>query len=192
MSQSGPSTVAVLALALAAQGTVADAQVAARAPSTISRDGCSYDACALRIEGKRIVRGRSGEVVLRLGPYTDVTHRVDWLSDSARAHAAMYKPRRSTAANLRLLAWGTNIASAVLGYQVYRDYKRQADEITAQQEAGGPVTTRIDLDQSKLLFSGALSVGGLVVRLIAGRIDEAARTQLARAVWWHNHEIRRD
>jgi hypothetical protein len=183
MSRRALPTAITLVLLSAAPGAVGAAQAG------VSRAACSYDDCALRVEGKRIVRGRSGDVVLRLGPYTDA-RRVEWLSDSARAHAAMYQPRRSTAANLRLLAWGTNIASAVLGYTVYRDYKRQADAISDQQDAGVPVTTRIELDQSTLLISGALSTAGLVARWTAGRIDEAARTQLARAVWWHNREIR--
>lgn len=183
MSHPGLPAAVALILLSAALSAVGGAQV-----STAACRG--YDACALRVEGKRIVRGTSAELVLRMSPYTDVARRVDWLSDSARAYAAKYQPRRAMAANLRLLAWGTTIASSILGYQVYRDYKRQADAVTAQQRAGVPVTARIELDQSKLTVGSVLSATGFVAAWTAGRIETAARTQLARAVWWHNREIR--
>jgi len=153
---------------------------------------CGYSECALRIDQKRIVRGQRGDVVVRLDPYVDVTRGVDWLSDSARAHAARYGPRRSTAANLRLVAWALTITSGVLGYQVYHDYQRQADVVSAQQAAGGPVTARLELDRSKLFASSALSFGAFAAGWIAGRLNEAARTELARAVWWHNRALRPD
>src|SRR5919108_868452 len=105
-----------LVVALTALGEVAGAQAR-----------CGYSECALRVDEKRIVRGQSGEVLVRLRPYTSVTNRVHWLSDSARVHAERYGVRRSTAANLRLLAWGMTIASGVLGYQVYHHYQQQAD-----------------------------------------------------------------
>jgi hypothetical protein len=183
MSRSGLPTALGLILFSAALSAVGSAQ----APTGTR---CSDDTCALRVEGKRLVRGTSGELVLRITPYTDVARRVDWLSDSARIYASKYQPRRAMAANLRLLAWGTTIAASILGYQVHRDYKRQADAVTAQQRAGVPVTARIELDQSKLTVASVLSATGLVASWSAGRIETAARTQLARAVWWHNREIR--
>ena len=177
----------VATLALTMLSAAASADASAQVAATTCR---GYDACALRVEGKRIVRGPSGELVLRMSPYTDVAQRVDWLSDSARAHASKYQPRRAMAANLRLLAWGTTIASSILGYQVYRDYKRQADEVTAQQRAGVPVTATIKLNQSKLTAGSVLSATGFVASWTAGRVETSARTQLARAVWWHNREVR--
>jgi hypothetical protein len=149
-----------------------------------------YTQCALRVDQKRIMRGQSGEVLLRLGPYTSVTNRVEWLSDSARVHAERYGVRRSTAANLRLLAWGMTITSVVLGAQVYRNYHRQADRIQAQQDAGGPVTERLELEKSKLAVGSALSIGAFGVGWIAGRVNEDARAELSRAIWWHNRELR--
>ena len=181
MSRSGLPTAAALILSL---GAVGGAQV------TSPGARCGYEACALRVEGKRLVRAAGGELVLRMGPRTDVARRVEWLSDSARVYASRYQPRRAMAANLRLLAWGTTIAASILGYQVHRDYKRQADAVTAQQRAGVPVTARIELDQSKLTVASVLSATGLVASWSAGRIETAARTHLARAVWWHNREIR--
>jgi hypothetical protein len=182
MSRTGLSVFVALAPISIALAAVAGAQAA----DPTCR---GYDGCALRVEGKRIVRGR-GEVVLRMRPYTDVAHRIDWLSDSARFYASRYQPRRALAANLRLFAWGTAIASSILGYQVYRDYKDQADAVTAQQRAGVPVTARIDLDQAKLTASSLLSAAGFIASWSAGRIETRARSQLARAVWWHNREIR--
>jgi hypothetical protein len=151
---------------------------------------CGYAECALRVDRKRIVQGQSGEVLVRLGPYTGVANRVNWLSDSARVHAERYGVRRSTAASLRLLAWGMSIGSAVLGYHVYDRYHEQADRIRAQQEAGGPVTERLELDKSKLALGSALSIGAFAAGWIAGRVNEDARTELARAVWWHNRQLR--
>jgi len=170
-----------LVIALTAFGEVAGAQAR-----------CSYAECALRVDRKRIVMGQSGEVLVRLGPYTGVANRVHWLSDSARVHAERFGVRRSTAANLRLLAWGMSISSAVLGYQVYNRYHRQADRIRAQQEAGGPVTQRLELEKSKLAVGSALSIGAFFVGWFAGRVNEDARTELARAIWWHNRQLRRD
>jgi uncharacterized membrane protein YebE (DUF533 family) len=102
----------------------------------------------------------------------------------------MYRAGRSTAANLRWVALAGQVASTVLGYQVYSKYQRQADEVSAQQAAGGPVTARMDLQKTKLFTSGALSVAALVARWSAARIDNTARGRLAHAVWWHNREIR--
>ena len=183
MSRAGRPTAVALILVSVTLGAVGNAQVP-------TGSGCGYEECALRVAGKHIVRGTSGELVLRMSPYTDVARRVEWLNDSARAYASRYQPRRATAANLRLLAWGTTIASSILGYQAYHDYKRQADAVTAQQRAGVPVTARIKLDQSKLTVGSVLSVTGFVASWTAGRLETAARTQLARAVWWHNRDIR--
>jgi hypothetical protein len=183
MSRSGLSAVVALVLLSVTLTTTGSAQVAAGACR-------GYEACALRVEGKRIVRGRSRELVLRMSPYTDVARRVDWLSDSARVYASKYQPRRGMAANLRLFAWGTTIASAIIGYQVIRDYNRQADAVTAQQRAGVPVTATIKLNKSKLTAGSVLSAAGYVASWSAGRLETAARTQLARAVWWHNREVR--
>jgi hypothetical protein len=171
--------------------TIWSVAASADASAQVAAGACSgYDACALHVEGKRIVRGRSGELVLRMSPYTDVSRRVDWLSDSARVYASKYQPRRGMAANLRLFAWGTTIASAIIGYQVIRDYNRQADAVTAQQRAGVPVTATIKLNKSKLTAGSVLSAAGYVASWSAGRLETAARTQLARAVWWHNREVR--
>lgn len=150
---------------------------------------CGYADCALRVERKRIVMGESSEVLVRLGPYTSVTNRVAWLSDSARVHAERYGVRRSTSANLRLLAWGLSIGSGVLGAQVYNHYQRQADRVRAQQDAGLPVTERLTLEKSKLAASSAMSFGALVAGWIAGRVNEDARTELGRAIWWHNRQL---
>jgi len=183
-----------LVIALPTSSEVASAQAgcdqAARVLAGQTQRDQRYSQCALRIDQKRIVRGQAGEVVLRLGPYTSVTNRVEWLSDAARVHAERYGVRRSTAANLRLLAWGMTITSAVLGAQVYRNYHRQADRIQAQQDAGGPVTERLELDKSKLAVGSALSIGAFFVGWFAGRVNEDARTELARAVWWHNQQLR--
>jgi len=180
----------MLRLGLGATALVlASAQIAETAAA---QTRCRYSECALRVDSKRIVRGHPGDVVVHLGPYTDVTRRVGWLSDSARVHAARYGPRRSTAASLRLVAWGLTITSGLLGYQVYHDYERQADLVSAQQASGGPVTARLELDKSKLFASSALSAGAFVAGWMAGRLNEAARTELARAVWWHNRELRQD
>jgi hypothetical protein len=171
--------------------TILSAATSADASAQVAAGACrGYDACALRVEGKRIVRGASGELVLRMSPYTNVARRVDWLSDSARAYASKYQPRRGVAANLRLFAWGTTIASAIIGYQVIRDYNRQADAVSAQQRAGVPVTARIKLNKSMLTAGSVLSAAGYVSSWSAGRLETAARTQLARAVWWNNREIR--
>jgi hypothetical protein len=62
-----------LVVALMALGGVADAQAS-----------CAYAECALRVDQKRIVRGQSGEVLVRLGPYTGVTNRVEWLCGARR------------------------------------------------------------------------------------------------------------
>ena len=170
---------AALVVALLSLGDVAGAQAR-----------CSYNECALRVDQKRIVRGESGEVLVRLGPYTGVANRVDWLSDSARVHAARYGTQRSTAATLRILAWGMTIASGVIGYQVYHNYQRQADLVTAQQAAGGPVTARLELERGKLAVSSALSLGAFATGWMAGQVNEGARTELSRAIWWHNRQLR--
>jgi hypothetical protein len=83
-----------------------------------------------------------------------------------------------------------SIASGVLGYQVYHNYQRQADRISAQQASGGPVTERLELEKSTLAVSSALSFGAFAVAWFAGQTNEAARTELSRAIWWHNRQLR--
>jgi hypothetical protein len=149
---------------------------------------CTYDACALRLERDNIVRGMYGERVLRIRGYTDVARLVDWRTERAREEAATYVQGHRLASNLRLLGFAADVASTIISYQVYRDYRRQVREVREQQAAGGPVTTQLDLQEGKLAIGTGLTVAALVSRWSARRFDAIARAHLARAMWWHNRE----
>ena len=165
--------------------TTALAVIAASAPSTAARAQarCTYDSCALRLERDNIVRGVAGERVLRLHGYTDAARLVDWHTSIARDEAATYVAGHRLASNLRLVGFAADVASTILSYQVYRDYRRQARDVRDQQAAGGPVTTTIDLEEGKLAVATGLTVTALVTRWSARRFDAIARAHLAKAMW---------
>ena len=164
--------------------------IATAAPSVTAsaQARCTYDSCALRLERDNIVRGVSGERVLRIHGYTDVARLVDWHTSLAREEAATYVAGHRLASNLRALGFVADVASTVISYQVYRDYRRQVREVREQQAAGGPVTTQLDLQEGKLAVATGLTVAALVSRWSARRFDAIARVHLARAMWWHNRE----
>src|SRR4051812_6069916 len=71
--------------------------------------GCSYDTCALRVEpggflsGPRLLRGRSGEQVARLGMFGGGVHMLLAGPDSAAVYARRYVSNTRTSSTVGLL-----------------------------------------------------------------------------------------
>jgi hypothetical protein len=141
---------------------------------------CTYDTCALRIEGGTVVQGAVGRRVGGLGLFNGVAGRVHWSSDSALRYARSYQSNHTAAGVTRVLASAGGLAATVLLVQAYRDARDRT-------VAGGTV----GLDKSRLRTVYGVAIGSSVVSFVGGLFERRAKKQLARAIWWHNRELPR-
>ena len=156
---------ALLVAAFVAPSNTLLAQASPPSPS------CAYDQCALRLEGNRILRGASGEMVGKLGLFsaTSLSGLVSRIaSDSALAHARIFDANYGRGSILFVA--GALTGGVALGVAHAR---------SEQRLTGGTST----------VFAIALS--GLVVELVGARKLVKARNALSRAMWWHNRELAR-
>jgi hypothetical protein len=161
-------TLAIVAATLTAR------PLAAQDPAPASKPAapCSYDACALRVEEGRVLRGRQGEQVGRLRWFS-ATSLLPLVgpSDSARFYASEFD--RHYGAGARWSALG-GLADGVL----------IASLLHTTSAAGTNDRWR---GRDWLLLGGA--VVGLGASVYGEHQLKRARRGLARAIWWHNREL---
>ena len=133
---------------------------------------CTYDTCALRLQGQRLLRGTSGSRVLTLGPWraSSLRPHVAW-SDSASYHAAIFD--RHYTAGTRLTTIGL-LGTGVMGL-LYGEHLRGGEDWSD--------ATFIAHAAASALFLGLLEYGS---RRLA-----RAHGGLSRAVWWFNRDLPR-
>jgi hypothetical protein len=150
---------AVLLAALAAPHSAsAQAGGAARAPSA-----CTYETCALRIEpsffsGAKLLRGRSGEEVGRLGAFGGGVDTLLAGPDTAAALARVYVTNARRASTLGLIG-----SIAVIVAYARTDSFRDADDTSL-----------------------ALALTGLGFTIASIPFTLRAQRSLSRAVWFYN------
>ena len=141
------------------------------AQGNLPSPGCSYDQCALRLEGNRILRGASGERVGKLGVFSaaNLSALVSAVpSDSALAHARIFDANYGQGS--RLLFGG--VLTAVVALTV--DRARRDQGLTGGSWA--PL---------------AIASCGIVIEFVGARKVVRARDAFSRAIWWHNRELPR-
>ena len=121
---------------------------------------CTYDGCALRIRSGRILQGRSGASLARLGM---IPARVAVLAegnDSTRAHYQIYRARQRTGSIL-----------GVVGVVV------------------GLVGSAILNDDSDDDFGIGLLVGGFGFTMGGSLYSRSAVNHMSDAAWWYNRDF---
>jgi len=155
-------TLALVSLAFAP--LAANAQSASRAPS-----GCTYETCALRVEPRffsvpKLLRGREGVEVGKLGGFGGGVDSLLAGPDSAAAHARHYVGAIRTANSLSLLS---AVAFVVVATRTdwFRDNASDGDV--------------------------AIGVTGTVLGLASIPFRLRAEQNLSRAVWFYNAALAR-
>lgn len=164
--------IAIAIIACSVPGTVRAQYVAPVATPILA---CSYDDCALRLEGARVLRGQVGTRVgqLRVFSATRLEPLVGSASDSARLYANEFDRNYGTGA--RWAAVGGLGLGVVTAFLIDRRASRgESNEWEGRHWA---------------------MAGGLVVSIAASeygtrRLRRAHRA-LSRAIWWHNRELPR-
>ena len=141
--------------------------------SSIDRAPCSYDVCALRVEGREVLRGREGQPILRLGHFSATRlSPLIGISDSAQYYAAEFD--RHYAAGTRWAALG----DAGLGTLVYV-------LMYSEMRSSG---NREDWGSGDWAWLGGF-VLSLSISSYGNERRMRARHGLARAIWWHNRNL---
>jgi hypothetical protein len=154
--------IAALLLGLLAALPTAESQ-----GTTPTSAACTYDECALRLEGQRLLRGIQGVQVGRLTLWTGP--RLSDLvstSDSARVYARRFDANYSWGSRLAFLGGLFLAAVAVDHLRGYQGTMRREHELGVGISGGA-----------------LLLVGGLKLR----RANEG----LSRAMFWHNRNLPR-
>jgi hypothetical protein len=145
--------------------------LAAHAQSTVTRAavGCTYETCALRVEpaffgAPRLLRGREGVVVGRLGGFGGGVDTLLAGPDSAAAHTRRYVSNIRTANTLGFLS-AVAFVVVVSRTDWFRDDAEDADV--------------------------AIGVTGAVLALVSIPFRVNAERSLARAVWFYNAALAR-
>lgn len=164
-----------LVLASALVCAAATQLVAQQAGTTVAGTAgypCTYDLCALRQEGSRVIRGVQGEQVVRLRLFgaTRLTPLISGVSDSAVAHARVFDRNytRGTA-----MLWS---GIALVPLAMYFPLKRM-DE--------GRAFAAVDVALV------AMAVSGVVLEFWGAKKIDQARRALGRAIWWNNRDLPR-
>lgn len=151
---------AVLAALIAPATTSAQAG-AVRAPS-----GCTYDTCALRVEpaffsAPKVVRGRAGEEVGRLGMFGGGVEPLLAGPDSASAYARRYVSNIRSASTFGLLGTVAFVVASIRS-----DGFRDTDDTDA-----------------------AIALTGAGLAIVSIPFSVRASRSLSRAVWWYNSAL---
>lgn len=136
---------------------------------------CGYDDCALRLEAGKLVRGRIGAPVARLGVFSNIPKQVEWTSDSAVVHARRYQARQSAGTALYAGSFIGLTASQFLFAKAASDAQREERELTMD-------------DLTVPLAAGA---GSVLVSIVGSVLVRGAQKEIARAIWWHNRAFAR-
>lgn len=160
----GRASIAAL-LALVAAPSVLRAQVSAER----ARAGCTYETCALRVEPRfwgpsRLLRGREGVEVGKLGAFGGGVDSLLAGPDSAAVHARRYVGAARTSNALGLLS-----AAAYVALLVHTD------------------NTTKDFDNTDI----ALGVTGVGFGIASIPFALRAGRELSRAVWFYNAALAR-
>jgi hypothetical protein len=130
---------------------------------------CSYDACALSLEGgffgRRIVRGVRREKVATLGFLPALVPALALASDSAGSHYRAYRRKAESGFVFSSLGIGFAVAGLLV-----------SDPFGPRSRTESRSTT--------------LFVGATVSFYISGWFQSAAEDDLARAVFWYNRSLR--
>jgi hypothetical protein len=132
---------------------------------------CTYDTCALRLEGRRVLRGHAGHRVLSLGmwgasPLTPFAS----LSDSGATYAAEFDRHYTPGARWSTLgALGIAVLGTLLGL------RGDLPEIS---------------DREGMMYLGGIALSLGLFTHGERRVDRAIRA-LSRAIWWANRDLPR-
>ena len=169
-----PARIAAAALvALAAHAPSSGAQPANAPAGVTAAPACTYDACALRVEQRAILRGAGGARVGRLGTFgAPALAPIVAGSDSAARHAADFDRDYGTG---KKLLHGGALAALVPLTVVYN---------------------RTLFDDGRDVRTGdwvllAAAIPGLAVEIWGARKVERSLRSLSRAVWWYNRDLPR-
>jgi hypothetical protein len=133
---------------------------------------CTYDTCALSLDGTAILRGADRVRVGTLGLFrsTPALPLVQESSDSAITYARKFDARYNRG---QTMIWTGGILSAA-----------SLAALLNRTSRNGNATT-IDL------VLGATTAGGLIVEFVGAFQVRRARQALSRAFWWYNRDLSR-
>ena len=154
------TTLVFLILTLAAH--TGAAQATSRGP-----ENCSYDQCALRVDGPRLLRGHDGVSVGRLG-LLGAPRLVELVgtSDSALVHAREFDANYNTGTRLSFL--GALLITPVI--------------VNALRGGTGTMQRNHQV---------VLTLSGSALILVGGIKSRRAQAALSRALFWHNRDLPR-
>ena len=132
---------------------------------------CTYHACALRLEQRRLLRGAEGQPILSLGIWGAPSLRPQVASsDSALAYAAEFDRHYTAGTRTGFLGLlGAAVAGAL--YAHYDDRALSSDR---------PIMVPLGV--------AAVSLG---LTVYGGRRMDRAMRSLSRAIWWYNRDLPR-
>ena len=155
-------------------GSLFAAALSAQRPTNdaLSPSACSSDACALRREGRRVLRSAGDSEVLRLGAFgaPQLAPLMLGAGDSALAYARSFNSGYASGAQK---LWTGALLVPVVGLPLaYLNDRRP----------------RKTLEWS--LVAVAVSAG--VLQVWGARQVRRSRNHLSRAIWWYNRDLPRD
>ena len=131
---------------------------------------CTYDACALRLEQRRLLRGAEGQPILSLGTWGAPSLRPHVASsDSALAYAAEFDRHYTVGTRVGFLGL---LGAAVAG-ALYASYD-----------------SALSSDRPVVVPLGVVAVS-LGLTVYGGRRMDRAMRSLSRAIWWYNRDLPR-
>lgn len=152
-------------------GTLANSSTSLAQVAVLSERTCSYDACALTLDGSAILMGAERRRVGTLGLFkaSAVTPLVTERSDSAVAYAKRFDAKYNSGI---FMVWsGAVVGAAATGLAF------------SGRDANGAREINVPL----LGVAGA----ALVVEFTGAFRARSARQSLNKAFWWHNRDIPR-
>lgn len=129
-------------------------------PMTAQTPDCTYDGCALRIRSGRILQGRSGASLAKLGMIPARVSVLAESNDSTRWHYQIYRARQRTGSILGVVG----LAVGLVGSAVLND----------------------DSDDG---VGVGLLVGGFGLTMGGSLYSRSAVNHLSDAIWWYNRAL---
>jgi hypothetical protein len=167
--------VVLLSAATSALGAATPAHAHAQtAPAADS--ACTYERCALRLEGRRLLRGLHDERVTESRIFTPRRLLPFVTGDSARLYASRYERDARRASLL-------SGVGALLLLGAYVGTRNLSSECGPSEGCAGHDALRV--------ASGAAAVGAIVSFGASLRFGFGATRAESRALWWHNAQFAR-
>ena len=141
------------------------------AQSSTADSGCTYDRCAVWLDGTSLRQGSASTVVLR-DSFLRSMRLATFVggSDSATVWATRFESRASTGNTMSAIG----LAAMVIGFGT--QYLRLRDRAPSVIDDGNAF-------EASLVFGGAAALaGGTMVRATAERLR-------GRAIWWYNRRF---